>query len=59
MELPKFNKKGGVEWYWIIIGIVIIIVVAIFLLIMFTEYGAGVRDAFDNLMRIGTDTSTL
>ena len=52
------NKKGVAEWYWIIIGIIIVIIVAVFILSMFTEFGAGIRNSFSDLLGL-TDVSKI
>jgi len=53
------SKKGAAEWYWIIIVIVIALVVAIFVLTMFTEFGAGIKASFTDILGLTQETETL
>jgi hypothetical protein len=52
------NKRGAAEWYWIMIGMIIAIVVAIFILMLFTDFGEGIRASFDGLLGL-TDTTNI
>jgi hypothetical protein len=44
------NKKGSVEWYWIIIGIIIVLIVSLFILGMFTDFGVGIKSSFTDIL---------
>ena len=46
------SKKGAAEWYWIIIGIIIVLIVAIFFLTLFTDFGAGVKESFAGILNL-------
>jgi hypothetical protein len=44
------SKKGSAEWYWMIIGIIIALVVVLFILTLFTEFGSGIRTSFGDIL---------
>jgi hypothetical protein len=50
MFLKNLKKKGAAEWYWVIIGMVIILFVAIFIFALFTESGAGIKESLGGLL---------
>jgi hypothetical protein len=43
------NRRGEAEWFWIMISIVIALVVAIFILMLFTDFGSGIKESFDGI----------
>ena len=53
------SKKGAAEWYWILIVIVIALIVAIFILTLFTEFGAGIRSSFADILGLTKNTENL
>ncbi|MBT3583033.1 hypothetical protein HN924_00390 [Candidatus Woesearchaeota archaeon] len=52
------DKKGAVEWYWIIIGIIIVLIVALFILGMFTDFGVSIKSSFTDILGLA-DTSSI
>ena len=44
------SKKGAAEWFWILIGIVLALVVAISLLFMYFDFGEGIKTTFDRTL---------
>ena len=52
------SKKGAAEWYWIMIVIIIAIIVTLFILMIFTDFGTGIRTSFTDILGL-TDTSNL
>jgi hypothetical protein len=44
------NKRGAAEWFWIVIGMIVALAVAIFLLVMFFDFGASIRTSFDKTL---------
>ncbi|MBT4114275.1 hypothetical protein HOD83_00405 [Candidatus Woesearchaeota archaeon] len=42
------SKKGAAEWFWIVIGVIMALVVMVFLLGMFFDFGDDIRGSFDD-----------
>ena len=53
--MNKMNKRAAAEWYWIIIGIVIALIVAIFILVLFTDFGASIKNSFADIISLTKD----
>jgi hypothetical protein len=43
------GQRGQAQWFWIMISMIIALVVAIFILVLFTDFGAGIRESFDDI----------
>jgi hypothetical protein len=43
------NQRGQAQWFWIMISMIIALVVAIFILMIFTDFGAGIKESFDGI----------